>query len=156
MVSGYGGAYRAVVTDDADPLQQHRLGVVVPEVYGEGVPVWAVALSSSGSLPAIGDVVWISFEHGDTEYPIWQSTPGQDDNNSAGGYSGKYRGLVVDNDDPMQRNRLHVTVPEIDPSSAWAEPSDDMKYTNPPEVGSTVWVEYDNGDPVYPRWVGVA
>lgn len=154
MVTGYGGTYRAVVTDDADPMQQHRLGVVVPEVYGEGVPVWATALSRSASLPAIGDAVWISFEHGDTEYPIWQSGSA-DENNAAGGYIGKYRGLVVGNDDPMQRNRLEVTVPEIDPSSAWTDPSDDVKHTDPPDVGSTVWIEYDNGDPLYPRWVGV-
>jgi type VI secretion system (T6SS) baseplate-like injector VgrG len=155
MVTGYGGTYRAEVVDDADPLQQYRLGVVVPDVYGDGVPVWALALSAESPMPIIGDLVWVSFEHGDTDYPIWQLAAGADDNTATGDYIGKYHGVVVRNDDPMQRNRLEVTVPEVNPSSAWAEPSEDLMYSDPPDIGSDVWVEYENGDPAYPRWVGV-
>ena len=69
VVTGYGGTFRATVVDDADPMQQSRLQVVVPDVYGDSVPVWAAASrtdDSSGS-PAIGDLVWVSFEHGDTD-----------------------------------------------------------------------------------------
>ena len=25
-----------------------------------------------------------------------------------------------------------------------------------PDVGADVWIEYENGDPLYPRWVGIA
>ena len=116
MVTGYGGTYRGAVVDDADPMQQSRLGVVVPDVYGDGVSVWAVALQSSGSsLPAIGDLVLISFEHGDTDYPIWEPYSDAEQNGDApSGYVGKYRASVVDNADPMQENRLQVIVPEID------------------------------------------
>jgi hypothetical protein len=112
VVTGYGGTFRATVVDDADPMQQSRLQVVVPDVYGDSVPVWAVASrtdDSSGS-PAIGDLVWVSFEHGDTDYPVWQADQGADQGvPPAGGYVGKYRAVVVDNMDPQQERRLEVT-----------------------------------------------
>jgi hypothetical protein len=116
---------------------------------------WAVALSAGSSVPVIGDTVWVSFEHGDTDYPIWQLASGADDSTATGGYIGKYRGVVVSNDDPMQRNRLEVTVPEVNTSSAWAEPSDEVGYNEPPDVGAQVWIEYENGGPAYARWVGL-
>ena len=31
VVTGYGGTFRATVVDDADPMQQSRLQVVVPD-----------------------------------------------------------------------------------------------------------------------------
>ena len=158
MVTGYAGTYRGAVVDDADPLQQYRLGVVVPEVYGDDVSVWAAALQSSGaSLPAVGDLVLISFEQGDTDYPIWEpySDAGQN-GNATGGFVGKYRAAVVDNGDPMQENRLEVIVAEVDPSPMWATPSDDLRYGEVPEIGTEVWIEYEYGDPAYPRWVGLA
>ena len=157
MVTGYGGTYPAVVVDDADPIQQYRLEVVVPDVYGADVPVWAAALAAGSALPAIGDQVWVSFEHGDTEYPFWQATSGSAaDSGSSGAFVGKYHGVVVSNDDPMQENRLEVTVADVDSSSVWATPSEDVRYNTPPDVGVNVWVEYENGDPLYPRWVGIA
>ena len=39
---------------------------------------------------------------------------------------------------------------------AWAIPSDDTLYVEPPGLGTDVWIEYDSGDPAYPRWVGLA
>src|SRR4029078_632635 len=77
VVTGYGGTFRATVVTDADPMQQWRLQVVVPEVYGDSVPVWAVASRSDESnSPAIGDLVWVSFEHGGSDYPVWQGGQG--------------------------------------------------------------------------------
>ena len=160
MVSGYAGTYRGSVVDDADPLAAKRLQVVVPEVYGE-TPVWAAALLPAGAsppLPSVGDLVWVSFEHGDSDHPVWQSDPGQETpGDRSGGYIGKYRGLVVSNADPLQQHRLEVTVPEIDTSPAWAVAGvDDHEPIELPDVGAEVWVEYEYGDPAYPRWVGLA
>lgn len=158
MVTGYGGTYRGVVVDNIDPMQQSRLLVMVPDVWNDAT-FWAAASMSASntSLPAVGDPVAISFERGDSDYPVWQSDTGSYGHvESHGGYVGKYRGVVIDNIDPLQENRLQVTVPEVDSSSAWAMPAEDLRYANPPEVGAAVWVEYDNGDPAYPRWVGLA
>ena len=35
-------------------------------------------------------------------------------------------------------------------------PSPDVQYIDIPEVGTEVWIEYESGDPAYPRWVGLA
>lgn len=160
VVTGYGGTFRASVVDDADPMQQTRLQVVVPEVYGDEVPVWAAPSFEAGSaaVPAIGDLVWVSFERGDTDYPVWQVDEGTDQGvPPAAGYIGKYRAVVVNNDDPLQEGRLEVSVAEVYPWPAWATAAvTDTPYDDPPEVGSEVWIEYECGDPAFPRWVGRA
>jgi hypothetical protein len=154
MVSGYDGTYRAVVVDNLDPALQNRLHVLVPDIWGDS-PVWASPLVHDAALPNVGDNVWVSFERGDSDYPIWQAVDGSGATNATRGSVGKYRGVVIDNLDPMQSNRLQVTVPEVDTSPAWAQPSADMQYMAVPDVGTEVWVEYDQGDAAYPRWVGI-
>jgi uncharacterized protein involved in type VI secretion and phage assembly len=76
-------------------------------------------------------------------------------------YFGKYRGMVLNNIDPMQMGRLMVQVPDISgllPSS-WAMPcfpvtGKQMGVWAVPLIGSGVWVEFEQGDPDYPIWVG--
>ena len=68
------GPYRAVVDDDRDPLRQGRLKVVVHAV-GEG-PVWASACLPPMpvgmlAMPGVGSTVWVQFEGGDLNYPVW-------------------------------------------------------------------------------------
>jgi len=79
---------------------------------------------------------------------------------SAGPFFGKYRGLVVQNLDPMQIGRIQVIVPDvaITPSS-WAMPCVPWAGINTgmfmvPPIGAGVWIEYEKGDPDYPIWVG--
>lgn len=76
-------------------------------------------------------------------------------------YYGKYRGTVLNNVDPMQIGRLMVQVPDVSgliPSS-WAMPS--FPFTGKqmgaymiPQIGSGVWVEFEQGNPDYPIWSG--
>jgi len=87
-------------------------------------------------------------------------------NESSGGrkYYGKYRGTVLNNVDPLQTGRLLVQVPDVlglAPSS-WAVPCVPLAgptgtqagvYLVPP-MGAGVWVEFEQGDPEYPIWVG--
>jgi len=79
-------------------------------------------------------------------------------------YWGKFRGTVMNNVDPMQVGRLLVQVPDVlglTPAS-WAVPCVPLAGpTGPPmgvflvpPVGAGVWVEFEQGDPDYPVWVG--
>lgn len=78
-------------------------------------------------------------------------------------YYGKYKGLVVDNNDPENLGRLRVKVPRIlgeEVVSGWAMPcvpfggAKDQGFFFIPEVGARVWVEFEEGDPQDPIWVG--
>lgn len=76
-------------------------------------------------------------------------------------FYGKHRGLVVNPIDPMQIGRIQVMVPSVSNVmlSSWAMPCAPVagiqhgQFAVPP-VGSNVWVEFENGDPDYPIWVG--
>jgi len=76
-------------------------------------------------------------------------------------YYGKYRGLVVDVDDPEKLGRITAQVPEIlhEETSPWALPA--VPFAGPkhglvliPEVGDGVWIEFEAGDPARPIWTG--
>jgi len=74
----YYGKYRGVVLNNIDPMQMARVQVQVPDVMGPAISTWAmpcvpVAGKQSGTfvLPAIGSGVWIEFEQGDADHPIW-------------------------------------------------------------------------------------
>jgi uncharacterized protein involved in type VI secretion and phage assembly len=74
---------------------------------------------------------------------------------------GKYRATVLNNIDPMQLGRILVTVPDVQgliPSS-WAMPcvpiaGKQMGTYVVPQIGAGVWVEFEQGNPDYPVWVG--
>jgi uncharacterized protein involved in type VI secretion and phage assembly len=78
-----------------------------------------------------------------------------------GKYWGKYRGTVLNNVDPMQIGRLLVQLPDVGGPipSTWAMPCLPMTGKQSgvwvlPQVGAGVWVEFEQGDPDYPIWVG--
>jgi type VI secretion system (T6SS) baseplate-like injector VgrG len=69
------GVYRGRVIDAADPLAKRRLRIEVPEVFGAD-SVWALPCAPVGevAVPAAGQTVWILFEKGDPDYPVWVGT----------------------------------------------------------------------------------
>lgn len=78
-------------------------------------------------------------------------------------FYGKYRGFVVDNEDPEQLGRLKVKVPSVLGSeivTGWALPctpyggngNQGMLFI--PEVDAGVWIEFEEGDLEFPVWVG--
>lgn len=86
------GKYRATVTNNIDPLKRGRVEVSVPDVSNLIPSTWAMpclpfAGTQSGMIviPAIGAGVWVEFEQGDLDYPIW-----------VGGYWGESAELPVD------------------------------------------------------------
>lgn len=76
-------------------------------------------------------------------------------------YFGKYRGIVIENIDPMQMGRLMVQIPDVSNviPSTWAMPCVPFAgiqsgFFAVPEIGSGVWIEFEQGNPDYPIWVG--
>ena len=54
-----------------------------------------------------------------------------------GRFYSKYRGIVLDNEDPENLGRIKVVVPSVSNESVECQ---------------TVWVEFENGDLLYPVW----
>ncbi|KJZ39877.1 phage baseplate assembly protein V [Pseudomonas sp. B21-040] len=72
------GKFRGVVLNNIDPMQMARIQVQVPDVLGLGISSWAMpcvpfAGKQSGMfvVPQIGAGVWVEFEQGNQDYPIW-------------------------------------------------------------------------------------
>jgi hypothetical protein len=76
-------------------------------------------------------------------------------------FYGKYRGVVINNVDPMQMGRINALVPDVSTvlPTTWAMPcvpiaGIQMGLFAMPTIGSGVWIEFENGDPDYPIWTG--
>jgi hypothetical protein len=67
------GKYSGEVISNEDPQQQGRMVVTVPPVFGAELEVWARPCLPFGHfyVPAVGAKVWIEFEAGDPDYPLW-------------------------------------------------------------------------------------
>jgi hypothetical protein len=72
------GKYRGTVENNVDPLQQARVQVSVPAVLGDGRLSWALPCAPyAGSqvgfftVPPVGANIWVEFEAGDPDHPIW-------------------------------------------------------------------------------------
>jgi hypothetical protein len=72
------GKYRGTVVNILDPERRARLQAMVPDVYGATPGPWAMpsapfAGPGAGfvAVPPVGAGVWIEFEQGDADFPIW-------------------------------------------------------------------------------------
>lgn len=72
------GKYRGMVVNNVDPEQRGRLQAQVPDVLGPSITSWALPCFPCGgvgsgmvSVPAPGAGVWIEFEQGDPDFPVW-------------------------------------------------------------------------------------
>lgn len=78
----YFGKYRGFVADNDDPEQIGRLRLTVPAVLGEATSGWALPALPFGGLadqgffavPEVGAQVWVEFEAGNVNQPIWTGT----------------------------------------------------------------------------------
>lgn len=78
-------------------------------------------------------------------------------------YYGKYRGYVHDVCDPDNRGRIRAVVPRLlgeDTPTGWALPAapyagPDQGFFTVPELGSGVWIEFEEGDLSKPIWSGM-
>ncbi len=76
-------------------------------------------------------------------------------------YLGKFRGTVLNNVDPMNQGRIMAMVPDVSTvaPTSWAMPCVPMAGIQTgiiavPPIGGGVWIEFEQGDPDYPIWVG--
>ncbi|MBN2118645.1 MAG: hypothetical protein JW730_18880 [Anaerolineales bacterium] len=74
----YFGKYRGTVLNNIDPMQMGRIQVIVPDVSSVAPTSWAMPCLPVGGIqmgvfavPIIGAGVWVEFEHGDPDHPIW-------------------------------------------------------------------------------------
>lgn len=74
----YYGLYRATVINNIDPLQRGRIQVIASDATGIVPTTWAepcvpMAGIQQGiyTVPIIGAGVWVQFENGDPDYPVW-------------------------------------------------------------------------------------
>jgi uncharacterized protein involved in type VI secretion and phage assembly len=77
-MTAYLGKFRGTVINNVDPMQQGRLQAMVPDVLGSMPSSWAMACvpfagiqAGIWSVPPIGAGVWVEFEQGDPDYPVW-------------------------------------------------------------------------------------
>ena len=79
-----------------------------------------------------------------------------------GSYFGKFKGEVVEVEGSSDKlGRIRVKVPDVSGphTSNWALPclpvtGDDMGFLAIPQVGTDVWVEFEQGDVNRPIWTG--
>ena len=83
-MNAYFGMYKGICTNNADPEGLFRIKAIVPTVFGDtdtetewAWPCWppGYSLFAAGFnvtfLPIPMRGIWISFEGGDIEHPIW-------------------------------------------------------------------------------------
>lgn len=124
--ASYFGKYRATVTDVEDPKQQCRIRARVPAVLGEQQCGWALPVAAFAGdghglvlLPEVGSGVWIEFEAGQLNSPIWSGgwwAEGQRPAPQAQGkrvlVSKKGHQMMMD-DDGDEVTLVHASGPEI-------------------------------------------
>lgn len=84
FASDYPYLYRGFVVENKDPKKLGRCKIQIPSIHGgDAIPPnylpWARGVSNivigetkgSSSIPDIGDIVWVLFEGGDDDYPVY-------------------------------------------------------------------------------------
>ncbi|MDD7942415.1 phage baseplate assembly protein V [Actinomycetospora lutea] len=75
----YYGKYRATVLNNTDPMLQGRIMVQLADRYGMFPSTWALpalpfaarGTAAMVALPQVGSMVWVEFEAGEPDHPIW-------------------------------------------------------------------------------------
>jgi uncharacterized protein involved in type VI secretion and phage assembly len=78
MTERYFGKYRGTVLNNVDPMMIGRIMAIVPDVSSVVPTSWAMPCfpmagiqTGTIAVPPIGAGVWVEFERGDPDYPVW-------------------------------------------------------------------------------------
>jgi len=74
--SRFFGVYKGFVVGTEDPKAKHRLRVSIPALFGNDHAEWAEAVlppinATNLVIPSINDQVWVMFEGGNPDFPVW-------------------------------------------------------------------------------------
>lgn len=94
----YFGKYRAKVVDIKDPEKRGRIRVLCPKVLGNAKSAWcepcipvAYDLGGDFALPKLNEFVWVEFEAGDANKPIYVGGLWSSNKSPSTSYSDKER-----------------------------------------------------------------
>lgn len=76
------GKYRGFVSENQDPQKRARIRLSIPSVLNDQISDWALPCLPFGgasgygffTVPEVGAQVWVEFEEGDIDRPIWTGT----------------------------------------------------------------------------------
>jgi Type VI secretion system/phage-baseplate injector OB domain len=74
------GVYRGIVADNADPDGHRRVKVQIPQLTEANISNWCWPKETSSlktQVPNKGEGVWVMFEGGDPNFPVWVGTFGK-------------------------------------------------------------------------------
>lgn len=164
-MSEYGGIYRGAVHDINDPENRGRLRLLVPDVLGEAPSAWAepVLPTAAQTVWMAGDRVWVQFESGDINRPVYQSRPEVRKEDLAGGvlpgipvtptptaYAGPGAVVLTWEADENSVYDVYVVVTS-DGSMPTADPGPDDLHPEGIGVLPAVWIRtLPNGTPLAP------
>lgn len=129
MIGRHYSIYRAFVVENKDPLNMNRLQLLIPHL-NESAPddTWAFPKNVFGGknygtqlLPQKGDMVWVEFEYGDPDYPVWshagygeEELPKEFESVNHYGFKTPQGTLIIinDNDDVEEVLVKHATTKE--------------------------------------------
>ena len=117
----YYGKYRALVVDVKDPQQRGRIRVMCPKVLGDAKSSWCepcvpVAYDRGGdfAIPKLNEFVWVEFEEGDPNKPIytgglWSTNKSPSTNYAVGTRLITWGGCKI----AMTENSVSITAPSV-------------------------------------------
>lgn len=74
MSTTYSGVYRGTVYSNRDPANQGRLKLQIPQLLASTPTEWAWPVTGEivqNKLPEVGQGVWVMFEGGNIDFPVW-------------------------------------------------------------------------------------
>lgn len=65
------GMYQGTVSNNADPLAEARVTMLIPQLLGNAESAWAIPASPTNTVPPVGQVLWVQFSGGDITKPVY-------------------------------------------------------------------------------------